>query len=443
MVRSRAISIGDGHVLSDPIETIIAGTYRREESGEIFPCPIKSLHIEADLTGQGKDLVKGLDITGRYALVCDPNTFDALGARLSRELMFAETIIIDAPKADEEHVESLMDQTRHVDTLIAVGAGTLNDLCKYVSHRRGRPYLVFPTAPSMNGYTTATASISRGGEKLSLPAAPAKGVFFDLGVLANAPARLINAGIGDSLCRSTAQVDWLLSHYLLDTRYLAAPFALQADAERDLLDHVGKLHDGDLHAMRALVRLLILGGLGMLIAGNSQPGSQGEHLISHYIDMFCRPHPETLHGEQVGLATWTMARLQHDILQSTSPPILGETAIDARSMKARYGTLSPAFQKAIQAKAISGPDVDLMNEKLAVIWPMLRKDLNAIALSPDDLSTAFNASGVIQEAERLGIDRFFYCDAVRHARELRDRYTMLDFAADADRLDPFIEHLCT
>jgi glycerol dehydrogenase-like iron-containing ADH family enzyme len=70
----------------------------------------------------------------------------------------------------------------------------------------------------MNGYASMNAAITVDGNKKSLPAASPQGVFMDLTVLAGAPARMIRAGLGDALCRSTAQADWLLSRHLLGTR---------------------------------------------------------------------------------------------------------------------------------------------------------------------------------------------------------------------------------
>ncbi|MGI9492254.1 MAG: iron-containing alcohol dehydrogenase [Geminicoccaceae bacterium] len=435
MARSRSISIGEHQALKEPIEAILSGAYHLPETKTDFSCPIKQLCIAPDLSGQERDLIHALDLAGQYALICDPNTFDVLGQRLARKLPSADLVVIDKPKADEAHIEDLIDRTRHADTLIAVGAGTLNDLAKYVSHQRGCPYVVFPTAPSMNGYTTTTASISRGSEKLSLPATPPIGVFFDLNVLASAPYRLIQAGVGDSLCRSTAQVDWLLSHRLNDTDYMATPFLIQTEAEADLVKNVSRLRDRDLDAMTALVRLLVLGGLGMLMAGSSQPGSQGEHLISHYIDMYCDPHPGTLHGEQVGLATWTMANLQRALLMQASPPVLGGAAIGRTSPTARYGNLITASK----SEALPGRQLDLLNEQLERLWPSLRTELSEVTLSPDQLKMTFGAAGVISDTDVLGIDRQFYGEAVCNASKLRDRFTTLDFAADTGFLAPFVE----
>ena len=122
----------------------------------------------------------------------------------------------------------------------------------------------------------------------------------DLAVLAAAPARMIRAGLGDSLCRSTAQADWLLSHHLFGTPYRRAPFALLAEDEPALLDDPEALLRGDPDAMRALARTLVLSGLGMTICDGSYPASQGEHLISHYIDMFAPAGSRRLFPRRAG-----------------------------------------------------------------------------------------------------------------------------------------------
>ena len=257
----------------------------------------------------------------RMAVVADENTWPILGARVAAALPDAETIVLDRPKADEATADLLQERCRHIDALIAVGSGTLNDLCKYVTHRTDRRCAVFATAPSMDGYVTTTVSITRDGFKLSLPAHAPTGVFFDLGVLAAAPARMMQAGLGDTVCRTTAQVDWLLSHLLLDTVYAETPYRLMAADEPRLYAQAHRLPEGDLGAMLLLTRMLILSGLGVLVTHTSHCGSMGEHSISHFIDTFASPHPKTLHGGQVGIATWSMARLQAAMLASPEPPV--------------------------------------------------------------------------------------------------------------------------
>ena len=203
----------------------------------------------------------------------------------SRRSPSTQGIVLDAPHADLATADALQARAAAADALIAVGSGTINDLCKYVAQRTGRPYAVFATAPSMNGYLTATASLARDGFKISLPARPPVAALFDLEVLAAAPARLIRAGIGDSICRTTAQTDWLLGHYLRDAPYSDTPYLLQIEDEPTLLSRAAAIAEGEVEGVRALTRLLVLAGLGMGIVGGSEPASMGEHLISHYVDM--------------------------------------------------------------------------------------------------------------------------------------------------------------
>lgn len=426
-------------VNGDPITRILSNEFREPETGKRVLSPIRSLVIATSLDGREHDLLQDIGFPTPPVIVCDPRTYDVLGERVANAIPGATATVIDDPKADETTAATLEDRTRHADALVAVGAGTLNDLVKHVSHRRQQPYAVFATAPSMNGYVTATASISRDGEKLSLPATPPRGAFFDLTVLAGSPDRLIRAGVGDSLCRSTAEIDWLLSNQLLDTDFLETPFTIQSGDEADLLTRIADLETRDLDAIRALVRLLVLGGLGMLITGNSQPGSQGEHLISHYIDMLHRPHPGSLHGEQVGLATRTMAALQHHVLTSEQPPHLVKTTTDPIAMAKRFGRRHASARVAMAKKARPADRLNAMNGRLEACWPTLRATFAARALPLHQLQTAFDIAGVADDPRDLSIDPAFYREAVLHARELRDRFTMLDLASDGGLLSSFVE----
>src|SRR4029434_9336943 len=79
-------------------------------------------------------------------------------------------VLPEHPHADDATVERLRAATASADALVAVGSGTINDLCKFVSARDRKPYVVFGTAPSMNGYTSLNAAITVHGHKKSLPA---------------------------------------------------------------------------------------------------------------------------------------------------------------------------------------------------------------------------------------------------------------------------------
>ena len=359
-------------------------------------------------------------------------------ARSLAAIAAVESVVLDAPRADLATVDELRARTTAAAALIAVGSGTLNDVCKYLAHQSGRPYVVFATAPSMNGYLTGTASLARNGVKTSLPARPPVAALFDLDVLRRSPARLIRAGIGDALCRTTAQADWLFAHYLSDGPYSEAPYRLQIEDEPLLLSHSAAMAAGDPEAIAALTRLLVLAGLGMVIAGGSAPASMGEHLISHYIDLMARPHPGSLHGEQVGVATLTLSRLQNALLRAERPP-------EVRADPHRRGGAAGALRRSARGggdHGVQGEGVGRRrggaNERAARRGVAGHDRATARSLAAD--RTVAGRAGRRRRATTgvdLGLPSGFYRTAVRHAREIRDRYSILDLAGDAGVLEAF------
>jgi len=419
------------------IQDFVAGRYRAVETGEPVQCPIRVIVKGRSLAGREAALLREAGLAGRLAVVGDENTWEVLGRRVEAALPGALAVVLDHPHADEATAELLREHTRHCDGLVAVGSGTLNDLCKYVADGSGRPCAVFASAPSMNGYVTSTASITRGAHKLSLPARPPRGVFYDLEVLAAAPKRMIRAGLGDAICRSTSQVDWLFSHLLLHTPYYESPYDLQLVDEARLFAAAPRLLAGDLDAIAALVDLLTLGGLGVIVSGTSHSGSMGEHGISHFIDMFAAPHPGSLHGEQVGIATLSMARLQAQILAEASPPVLQPLPVDRAVLEARYGEQAAACLAALKKKGLDAARLASLNARLERFWDDWRRALARLAVPPVRLQATLAAAGAATRPADVGLAPDVYRTAVAHAHEIRDRFTFLDLAAHTGRLEAF------
>ena len=425
----------------DPILQLLTGQWPDPESGERLGVPVRSVVIADSLDGIEGDLVARLDLGRRLAVVSDPITQAVLGARVEQALAAAGQVIPislrDHPHADDTTVDRIRAATADADALIAVGSGTINDLCKYASFQDGKPYAVFGTAPSMNGYTSANAAITVGGLKKSLAARTPAGVFLDLAVLAAAPPRMIHSGLGDSLCRPTAQADWLLSHLLRDTPYREAPFALLAGDEGALFESAATLLTGDLEAMRRLARTLVLSGLGMCLSGGSYPASQGEHLISHYIEMMGPPElPQSFHGEQIGVTALTMARLQERLLEAA--PVVRPTVVDAADLAVHFGAeTGAACARELAAKALSPAAAAALNDRLARDWPAIRDRIASVRRSAADLERTLAAAGAPMRPAILGWPAPFYRTAVLRARQIRSRYSFLDLAGDAGLLESF------
>lgn len=259
-------------------------------------------------------------------------------------------------------------------------------------------------------------------------------------MLARCPRRLVAAAFADApASRTVSQVDWLLSHLLLGTPYLEAPYDLLSADEPLLMANAGRLA-ADAETLAALARACAAVGVGTSIAGTTHPSSMGEHLISHYIDMFAgKDHPGSSHGEQVAVASLTLSRLQNRMLESEAPPVLRPAAVPEAELRRRFGPtaetmIAEAAKKAHAAAAQTEAANTLLREK----WPEFRARLRGVLVPYPELHAAMKAAGCPLSAADLGLKPEFYRDAVRFSRFIRDRYSFLDLAAESGLLESFI-----
>lgn len=420
------------------IDEICHGTWVNPLTGKGFPpTNYDSIVFSESLNGREADLVSALGFNGPFVVVSDENTHKAMGERVARALSRlgpVDEIILNHPHADMASVVHLEKRLQPYGGIVAVGSGTINDLTKFASFRNGQKYCVFGTAGSMNGYTSSTASITLdSGLKVSLPAQAPSGFFVDLEVCAAAPAWLNAAGFGDCLCRSVAQIDWWMSHRTLGTRFRHEPFLIEIPDEVLLMQRAEGIAKGDIEAVGSLFRVLTLCGLGINIVGTSHHGSMGEHQISHYIDCFAgERHPGTLHGQQVGVASLTMARIQGYFLSRGSAPEVNATVINKADMVRRMGgEVAEQCEGFYRQKAFDNRAADEFNKRIAQIWPELRQECLEFSVPVENLQRALAAAGGPITAEGLGVPVDFYREAVSHAHEMRDRFSFADIACDS------------
>src|SRR5437762_953403 len=381
------------------IRDVVGGRWKDPETGQTARVPFETIHLDDTLDGQEAELIRPLNLGKRLSVVSDANTVEAMGRRVAKALRTIATVdeivLPERISCDEETIALVQERTRHAEGVVAVGSGSLSDTCKYATFKDGRRYATFATAASMNGYAASTASVTlRSGYKTSLPAHAPRGIFFDLKVSADAPAWLSAAGLGDSLCRPTAQIDWWASHRLFGTYYSNVPYLLQSGEERPMIDSAPGLARHDIKANGILQRMMTLCGFGVCFTGVSHHGSMGEHQISHFVDMFAGPaHPGTTHGQQVGVASLVMARLQEKIIDMKEPPKVKPTRIERSEFIDRYGKelgamcFSEARKKALDARGAAS-----FNAKLAESWPDLRPELRAFLLPPKVMESALRAA---------------------------------------------------
>lgn len=401
------------------------GSLRDPLNGRSYALDCKRILVGPGISATACSLITSVMDARKILLVCDPSTHDALGQTLfdaiSRQYQVELCCLPHNPKPERNLAEAIAQLASACDIIVAVGSGTINDLCKYASALSGKPYMVWATALSMNGYLSANASILENDVKKTLPARMPVAAFFDLDILTAAPVRLTRSGFGDAACRSTAQADWLLSHLLLATPYDETSFSLLKPYEPVLLTKAGGIAHGDKDVLHALTMTLILSGVGMTLAGGSYPASQGEHMIAHTMELMGFVG-SNYHGEEIALTTLTMAKLQQNLLAGT-PALRATDAIPL----SYFGVKAAAFEKEYKLKCRRAELANLTSKLKA--WGDIARQVQAVTVPHHILETALIAAVASVTPAALGWETEEYEKAVRHARYTRDRFTFLDLQA--------------
>jgi len=265
-------------------------------------------------------------------LVADDHTYAAAGEQLMGLLEVAGVktrVVLIQPDAqgdvvaDEIAIVQLLLEIRpdETDALLAVGSGTIHDIVRFAAHKTGKPFVSVPTAPSVDGFTSAGAPLIVRGVKKTVPAVPPVAIFADLDILMAAPQRLVAAGFGDMLGKYTSLFDWKFSHLTAGEPYDEQAAAITERALRSCVSHAEAIGARTEEGIRALMTALIESGIAMLLFGQSHPASGAEHHLSHYWEMeyLRQGRRALLHGAKVGVACAEIARVYHAAGEGTLP----------------------------------------------------------------------------------------------------------------------------
>ncbi|MBQ9392433.1 MAG: sn-glycerol-1-phosphate dehydrogenase [Oscillospiraceae bacterium] len=363
-------------------------------------------------------------------LVADENTYAVAGAdteralagKTVRKVVFpGDTLLVP----DEQAIAAAQQELDGADVIVGVGAGVIQDLCKYVSHQSGIPYLVVATAPSMDGYASDGAAMITGGMKVTYACHMPLAIVADPAVLAAAPMDMLQAGYGDIIGKFSALNDWKLSH-CVNGEYLC-PFIYDLTMEQ--VHRVLALAEGivrrDEAAVGALMGALVIVGIMMSFAGSSRPASGSEHHLSHFFEItgILNGTPYFPHGIDVAYSTVVTAEVRQRILSHPLPErIYRPTRAQLEATVSRiYGTSAPGCL-ALQ---------DKVGNYAADRLPIFRakeQEIRAILAempSPQEIRDMLALVGLDMQAFYDQYGASHIADAVLYAKELKDRYTVL------------------
>lgn len=409
------------------------------ECGREHTVSIQHLWYEPDVLHRMPQLLLRVGASRAVNLIADTRTRAVMGLALTDTLTSAGFRVHSHVLPDSDHVPPVCDDVTMTalrralvtpcDALVAVGSGVVNDLTKWLSTDTGLPYLVVPTAASMNGYASENIAPAIRGVKRVLPGSVPFAIAADPDVIRNAPFELTAAGLGDVLAKPVSITDWQINHALFDEYYCPFCARLIKELEPLYLEHPERLRQRDPSTLKALFIALVYSGVSMTLAGTSFPASGGEHLVSHVLDMQAGLHgtPHDLHGRQVGLGTLFASALYERLRD-----------LDTPSFAVRVEETDTAFWKRLNRVVEEEHARKRQRARRAVgrlrqpgVWDRLRSMMEATTMPPAAVKACLKQAGAAHCIDDIGCTREEFLQAALHGHQIRERYTVLDLGRAA------------
>jgi glycerol-1-phosphate dehydrogenase [NAD(P)+] len=424
-----------------------------------FTCPDcgKDHNIPIGEMRAGRGLVNDLPSVIQRVLGRQPRSVQVVYDRAIEEIIQTSVIqqmardgipFTTLPLGEDDH---LLDSEIHLgdaaaarvepetDILIGAGSGVICDLAKWIATRKDLPYIIVGTAPSMNAYTSITATITEQDVKFSRLLNPADAVLLDVDILAQAPMPMIHAGMGDLAARAICNADWKLANLLHGLYFCPFPFEMTAENETAYLGAAAEIAKREPQAIQILSEAVLKSGLSMTVLdGETSPSSGAEHVLSHFWDLLThtRGLPKNLHGAQVGIATIIMIAFYHYMRRLEIGSIDPQTVLRKRPTievmtaenSARYGQAGALFNQVVLAKYLSDDALRQRIHWVQANWDRLWQELDPYIPELDTIRGALLKAGVPLTLSSIQRSKADALEAMVKGPQYRTRYTLLDLA---------------
>ncbi len=250
----------------------------------------------------------------KILIVSDEYIFKNYGIKVYEKLKeknieVEEKIISDSTFGEAQSIgEHLL--IKDYDSLLGIGGGKVQDVCKFASFISKKNFFSVPTTLANDGLCSPIAVLKmKNGFTKSIGTKLPVAIFVDTNIIMNSPIELMKAGIGDILSNYTAIYDWKLAEQ--NNKDQINDFALSiSDIAFNVINNISKtdVEIKNKDFIKQLAEAIVLSGIAMYIAGTSRPCSGAEHLFSHTIDRLYMKN--NLHGKQVALGSIVTAYLQ-------------------------------------------------------------------------------------------------------------------------------------
>jgi len=355
----------------------------------------------------------------------------------------------DTVEPDEKSVgAAIMHYDSSCEAIIGIGSGVINDIGKILSVVSGKPYIIVATAPSMDGYASASSSMTRDGLKISLPTRSADVIIGDTQILCQAPLHMMKSGLGDMLAKYVSICEWRISNLITGEYYCEEIASLIRNALKRCTDHAAGLLKREEAAVQAVFEGLVIGGVAMNYAGLSRPASGVEHYISHVLDMRAVEFgtPADLHGIQCAIGTRIAVQL-YEKLRGIVPDREKALAYAAQFVYADWaqvlrGLLGKGAESMIALEEKERKyDRGLHAQRLEIIlenWDQILEILDQELPDAQELDALLDAIDAPKTLSEIGISEAQLPLIFRATKDIRDKYVLSRLAWDLGILEELI-----
>ena len=425
--------------------------------GKVHDVAIDDVVIGKGVIARLPEFVKKYGATKPFILA-DCNTFDAAGKRVC-EILEAEAMSYSKYVFKEKNLEpderavgsAIMYFDKTCDMIIGVGSGVINDIGKILSNVSGRKYIIVGTAPSMDGYASATSSMSMDGLKVSLNSRCADVIIGDTEILKNAPAHMLKAGLGDMLAKYVSIAEWRIAHIITGEYYCDHVAQLIRGALKKCVNNAQGLLLRDEQAVEAVFEGLVIGGIAMAYAGVSRPASGVEHYFSHIWDMRGLEFGTQvdLHGIQCALGTLQAVKL-YEKMKKTTPnekiakAYINDFSFDDWKEQLRSFLGNSAETMIAQETRERKYDKSTHSDRFAIIaenWNAILQILEEELPSYERLQNILDTIGISGDLQTIGVDSNIAKLTFKATKDIRDKYVLSRLAWDLGILEDLCELL--
>ena len=374
-------------------------------------------------------------------LIADVNTYDAAGEEVCKILEDAE-ISVHKYIFNQKHLHpdetsvglAIMNIDMSCDAIVAVGSGVINDISKIVANVSSKPYIIVGTAPSMDGYASATSSMTRDGFKISLDSKCADVIIGDINIISKAPMKLFATGLGDMLAKYVSICEWRIANIVVGEYYCEEIADLVRKSLKKCVDNADGLLKGDKKAAAAVFEGLVISGVAMNFAGCSRPASGIEHYFSHLWDMRSVEFgtPAELHGIQCALGTLFALR-SYEKLKSIKPDkekalkFVENFSFEAWSEELRKFLGKGADNMIALEEKQKKYDVEKHRKRLEIIienWDEILKIIDEELPSSEEVENLMDKFSIPKTMDEIGVGEDIYEMTFLATKDIRDKYIL-------------------